>query len=62
MENEDGAGNPGGNAPLPHNTGVGVSTRRTTYVVVSKTNESALRSVSSLALPPCNLSQLHLRL
>lgn len=35
VETEDGAGNPAGNTPIPHNTGVGVSTRRTTYVMVS---------------------------
>lgn len=34
-ESEDGAGNPAGNTPLPPNTGVGVSTRRTSYVMVS---------------------------
>lgn len=34
VEAEDGAGNPTGNTPTPHNTGVGVSTRRTTYVMV----------------------------
>ncbi|XP_018523033.1 histone-lysine N-methyltransferase SETD5 isoform X3 [Lates calcarifer] len=33
VEAEDGAGNPTGSTPLPHNTGVGVSTRRTTYVM-----------------------------
>lgn len=32
VEGADGAGN----TPIPHNTGVGVSTRRTTYVMVSK--------------------------
>lgn len=36
VETEDGAGNPAGNTPTPHNTGVGVSTRRTTYVMVSE--------------------------
>lgn len=36
VETEEGAGNPAGNTPAPHNTGVGVSTRRTTYVVVSE--------------------------
>lgn len=35
VETEEGAGNPTGNTPVPHNTGVGVSTRRTTYVMVS---------------------------
>ncbi|XP_039979172.1 histone-lysine N-methyltransferase SETD5 isoform X2 [Xiphias gladius] len=33
VETEDGAGNPAGNTPIPHNTGVGISTRRTTYVM-----------------------------
>nr|XP_019942035.1 PREDICTED: SET domain-containing protein 5 isoform X4 [Paralichthys olivaceus] len=33
VETEDGAGNPAGNTPIPHSTGVGVSTRRTTYVM-----------------------------
>ncbi|XP_026162016.1 histone-lysine N-methyltransferase SETD5 isoform X2 [Mastacembelus armatus] len=33
VESEDGAGNPTGSAPMPHSTGVGVSTRRTTYVM-----------------------------
>uniref|UniRef100_A0A8C9XDG2 SET domain containing 5 n=1 Tax=Sander lucioperca TaxID=283035 RepID=A0A8C9XDG2_SANLU len=36
LEVEFGAGNPAGNNPIPHNTGVGISTRRTTYVMVSK--------------------------
>ena len=36
VETEDGAGNPTGNTPIPHSTGVGVSTRRTTYVMVSE--------------------------
>lgn len=36
VESEFGAGNPAGNNPIPHNTGVGISTRRTTYVMVSK--------------------------
>uniref|UniRef100_A0A3P8TE89 SET domain containing 5 n=1 Tax=Amphiprion percula TaxID=161767 RepID=A0A3P8TE89_AMPPE len=34
VETEDGAGNPTGNTPVSHSTGVGVSTRRTTYVMV----------------------------
>lgn len=42
VENEDGAGN----APIPHNSGIGVSTRRTSYVLVSKRNHF----VSSTAL------------
>lgn len=36
VETENGAGNPTGNTPIPQNSGVGVSTRRTTYVVVSQ--------------------------
>ncbi|KAK5871899.1 hypothetical protein PBY51_012639 [Eleginops maclovinus] len=32
-ESEDGAGNPAGNTPIPPTTGVGVSTRRTSYVM-----------------------------
>lgn len=32
VETEDGSGN----TPIPHNTGVGVNTRRTTYVMVSE--------------------------
>ena len=42
VENEDGAGN----APILHNSGIGVSTRRTSYVMVSKRNHF----VSSTAL------------
>lgn len=38
MESEDGAGNPAGNTPTPPNAGVGVSTRRTSYVMVSEQN------------------------
>ena len=38
VESEDGAGNPAGNTPVPQSTGVGVSTRRTTYVMVSERN------------------------
>ncbi|XP_041635937.1 histone-lysine N-methyltransferase SETD5 isoform X2 [Cheilinus undulatus] len=33
VETEDGAGNPAGNTPTPSTAGVGVSTRRTTYVM-----------------------------
>ncbi|CAG5984615.1 unnamed protein product [Menidia menidia] len=33
VEIEDGAGNPAGNTSISHSTGVGVSTRRTTYVM-----------------------------
>ncbi|XP_039859007.1 histone-lysine N-methyltransferase SETD5 isoform X2 [Simochromis diagramma] len=33
LETEDGAGNPTGNSSIPQHTGVGISTRRTTYVV-----------------------------
>lgn len=40
VEAEDGAGNPTGSTPLPHNTGVGVSTRRTTYVMVSERKQA----------------------
>ncbi|KAF3689371.1 SET domain-containing protein 5 [Channa argus] len=36
---EDGAGNPTGNTPIPNNTGVGVSTRRTTYVMEAPCSE-----------------------
>lgn len=32
VETEDGSGN----THIPHNTGVGISTRRTTYVMVSE--------------------------
>lgn len=35
LENEEAAGNPAGGTPTP-SSGVGVSTRRTTYVVVRK--------------------------
>lgn len=35
VETEDGTGHLAGNTPIPHNTGVGISTRRTTYVMVS---------------------------
>lgn len=38
MENEDGAGNPTGGTHTPNSSGVGVSTRRTTYVVVKEIN------------------------
>lgn len=40
VESEDGAGNPAGNTPVPHSTGVGVSTRRTTYVMVSERSQA----------------------
>ncbi|XP_030276309.1 histone-lysine N-methyltransferase SETD5 isoform X2 [Sparus aurata] len=33
VETEDGSGNPAGNTSVTHNPGVGVSTRRTTYVM-----------------------------
>lgn len=64
MENEDGAGNLSGNTPVPHNTGVGVSTRRTTYVMVSKRNESveSCEIFLFIVLHLFNLSELHLRL
>ncbi|XP_029989599.1 histone-lysine N-methyltransferase SETD5 isoform X2 [Sphaeramia orbicularis] len=49
VEAEDRAGNPtGGNTPVPHNTGVGVSTRRTTYVMESTSIEE---KISSPTLP-----------
>ncbi|XP_029357559.1 histone-lysine N-methyltransferase SETD5 isoform X2 [Echeneis naucrates] len=38
-ETEDGVGNSIGNTPMAHNTGVGVSTRRTTYVMDTPTSE-----------------------
>nr|XP_046237983.1 histone-lysine N-methyltransferase SETD5 isoform X4 [Scatophagus argus] len=41
VETEDGAGNPAGNTPIPHSSAVGVSTRRTTYVMVSERNQFA---------------------
>lgn len=40
MENEDGAGNPTGGTHIPNSSGVGVSTRRTTYVVVREISQS----------------------
>lgn len=40
MENEDGAGNPTGGTQTPNSSGVGVSTRRTTYVVVREISQS----------------------
>lgn len=40
MENEDGAGNPTGGTHTPNSSGVGVSTRRTTYVVVREISQS----------------------
>ncbi|XP_074482918.1 histone-lysine N-methyltransferase SETD5 isoform X2 [Sebastes fasciatus] len=48
VESEDGAGIPAGNTPIPHNTGVGVSTRRTTYVVEAPSIED---KTSSPTLP-----------
>lgn len=57
METEDGAGTPAGSTPVPHNTGVGVSTRRTTYVMVSERNQI----VSSVSVNP-SLSHLCNRL
>lgn len=39
MEKEDGAGNP----PAPHTSGAGVSTRRTTSVMVSRPNQGGVR-------------------
>ncbi|XP_078139557.1 histone-lysine N-methyltransferase SETD5 isoform X1 [Centroberyx gerrardi] len=54
VEPEDGAGNPsGGNPSTVHNTGVGVSTRRTTYVTEpsSMEAEKGAASSSNLAAP-----------
>ncbi|CAB1459028.1 unnamed protein product [Pleuronectes platessa] len=47
VETEDGAGNPTGNTPIPHSTGVGVSTRRTTYVMEA----SSIEEKTSLPYP-----------
>ncbi|XP_047437994.1 histone-lysine N-methyltransferase SETD5 isoform X3 [Mugil cephalus] len=48
IETEDRAGNPAGN--VPHNTGVGVSTRRTTYVVEAPCIEEKI-SLPNLPAP-----------
>lgn len=59
VETEDGAGNPTGNTSIPHNTGVGVSTRRTTYVMVSEGKTITLISMGqhcSLVLHLLNLT------
>uniref|UniRef100_G3PBQ2 SET domain containing 5 n=1 Tax=Gasterosteus aculeatus aculeatus TaxID=481459 RepID=G3PBQ2_GASAC len=48
VESEDGAGNPAGNTPTPPNAGVGVSTRRTSYVMVSEQNPVS----ASVLIPP----------
>ncbi|XP_010794685.1 SET domain-containing protein 5 isoform X2 [Notothenia coriiceps] len=50
-ESEDGAGNPAGNTPLPPNTGVGVSTRRTSYVMEVPSIEEKTSS-PTLPAPP----------
>ncbi|XP_029288458.1 histone-lysine N-methyltransferase SETD5 isoform X3 [Cottoperca gobio] len=47
-ESEDGAGNPAGITPIPQNTGVGVSTRRTTYVM----EVPSIEEKTSLPNPP----------
>ncbi|XP_053171330.1 histone-lysine N-methyltransferase SETD5 isoform X2 [Scomber japonicus] len=54
VETEEGAGNPAGNTPAPHNTGVGVSTRRTTYVVEAPSIEekTSLTNLPAPAAPP----------
>ncbi|XP_023280387.1 SET domain-containing protein 5 isoform X6 [Seriola lalandi dorsalis] len=54
VETEDGAGNPTGNTPTPHNTGVGVSTRRTTYVMETPSIEekTSLPYLPTPAAPP----------
>ncbi|XP_062271780.1 histone-lysine N-methyltransferase SETD5 isoform X3 [Scomber scombrus] len=58
VETEEGAGNPAGNpagnTPATHNAGVGVSTRRTTYVVEAPSIEdkTSLTSLPAPAAPP----------
>ncbi|XP_044205074.1 histone-lysine N-methyltransferase SETD5 isoform X2 [Thunnus albacares] len=54
VETEDGAGNPAGNTPIPHNTGVGVSTRRTTYVMEAPSIEdkTSLPNLPAPVAPP----------
>uniref|UniRef100_A0A3Q4HL21 SET domain containing 5 n=1 Tax=Neolamprologus brichardi TaxID=32507 RepID=A0A3Q4HL21_NEOBR len=46
LETEDGAGNPTGNSSIPQHTGVGISTRRTTYEAPS------IEEKPSLPIPP----------
>ncbi|XP_035486114.2 histone-lysine N-methyltransferase SETD5 isoform X5 [Scophthalmus maximus] len=48
VETEEGAGNPTGNTAPPHGTGVGVSTRRTSYVMEA----SSIEEKTSLPYPP----------
>ncbi|XP_070758521.1 histone-lysine N-methyltransferase SETD5 [Enoplosus armatus] len=54
VETEDGAGNPAENIPIPHNSGVGVSTRRTTYVmdVPSIEEKASLPNLPAPVAPP----------
>ncbi|XP_023147807.2 histone-lysine N-methyltransferase SETD5 isoform X2 [Amphiprion ocellaris] len=54
VETEDGAGNPTGNTPVSHSTGVGVSTRRTTYVmeVPSIEEKTSLPNLPAPVVPP----------
>ncbi|XP_008301630.1 SET domain-containing protein 5 isoform X2 [Stegastes partitus] len=54
VETEDGAGNPTGTTPASHSTGVGVSTRRTTYVmeVPSIEEKTSLPSLPAPVVPP----------
>ncbi|XP_070814564.1 histone-lysine N-methyltransferase SETD5 isoform X5 [Chaetodon trifascialis] len=54
VETEDGAGTPAGNTPIPHNTGVGVSTRRTTYVMETPSIEekTSLPNLPAPIAPP----------
>ncbi|XP_076606506.1 histone-lysine N-methyltransferase SETD5 isoform X5 [Chaetodon auriga] len=54
VETEDGAGTPAGNTPIPHNTGVGVSTRRTTYVMEAPSIEekTSLPNLPAPIAPP----------
>uniref|UniRef100_UPI0009B32D68 LOW QUALITY PROTEIN: SET domain-containing protein 5 n=1 Tax=Monopterus albus TaxID=43700 RepID=UPI0009B32D68 len=54
VETENGAGNPTGSTPLPHSSGVGVSTRRTTYVteVPSTEEKTSLPSLPAAVAPP----------
>ncbi|CAJ1051954.1 LOW QUALITY PROTEIN: histone-lysine N-methyltransferase SETD5 [Xyrichtys novacula] len=54
VETEDGAGNPIGNTPTPSNAGVGVSTRRTTYVMDTPAIDEkiSLNILTAPAAPP----------
>ncbi|KAM8914813.1 histone-lysine N-methyltransferase SETD5 isoform 6-T10 [Spinachia spinachia] len=52
VESEDGAGNPAGNTPTPPNAGVGVSTRRTSYVMEVPSAEEK----TSLPNPPAPIA------